>query len=61
MVGSALAVVQYRKPTAEVAQYAEVACWVLAHFGTVDQFGALVASETKRWGPVIKYTGLKLD
>ncbi|MEO7403924.1 MAG: tripartite tricarboxylate transporter substrate-binding protein [Burkholderiales bacterium] len=29
--------------------------------GTVDQFGALVASETKRWGPVIKYTGLKLD
>jgi tripartite-type tricarboxylate transporter receptor subunit TctC len=29
--------------------------------GAADQFGALVANETKRWGPVIKYTGLKLD
>ena len=29
--------------------------------GTPEEFGALIAAETKRWGPVIKRTGLKLD
>jgi tripartite-type tricarboxylate transporter receptor subunit TctC len=29
--------------------------------GSPEAFGALVASETKRWGPVIRWTGLKLD
>lgn len=29
--------------------------------GGAEQFGALIAAETKRWGPVIKYTGLRLD
>jgi len=29
--------------------------------GSAADFGALVASETKRWGPVIRWTGLRLD
>jgi tripartite-type tricarboxylate transporter receptor subunit TctC len=29
--------------------------------GTAEQFGTHVAAESKKWGPVIKYTGLKLD
>jgi tripartite-type tricarboxylate transporter receptor subunit TctC len=29
--------------------------------GTPEEFGALIARESKKWGPVIKFTGARLD
>jgi len=29
--------------------------------GTPEEFGALIARESKRWGPVIRFTGARLD
>jgi len=29
--------------------------------GTPEQFGQLIAAESKKWGPVIQFTGAKLD